>query len=373
MGVSRHLGQLIAILAGLALALGGQPPATPVTAARPATAGPPLLPMSEFPFMPPPPGCVATPQSSTNVEAQPINDFNTITSTLTISNAQPYIWNVTAFTAISHTFSNDLNVFLMGPNESGVRNTLTTRNGNGDDNVFAGTLWSDLAPLGVTEASSVNNVASPYLIPEGAMGKHYSHNPNGTWSLVVEDAGADDTGQLNAWAVTVFTLPFPPLGTSQFPSKAVNQPITNTDTITSGIVVSGAGTLLDNVTVNLVVPHSQSGELSMTLWAPTGLTTTLTSGNGLTMTDLYNGVTFTDDPVGPFMGPVTDAAYMDGVSLGQVQPEGAMRHFAGTNPNGLWRLVITDSGGTGTGTFVSWQLGIYTSHCDAAYLPFVSR
>ena len=153
----------------------------------------------------------------------------------------------------------------------------------------------------------------------------------------------------------------------------MSQTITNTSTITSSIIVTGAGTLLANVTANLVVPHTDSGELAITLMAPGGLTTTLTSGNGLTMTNIYSGVTFTDDPVGAFMGPVTDAAYVDGVSLGQVQPEGAMRHFAGINPNGPWRLVIKDSGGTGTGTFFSWQLGIYTSHCDGVYLPLVRR
>jgi subtilisin-like proprotein convertase family protein len=373
MGVSRRLGQWIAILAGLALALGGQPPATPVTAARPVTAVPPLLPMGDFPFVPPPPGCVSAEQGRINTEAQPISDFSTLTSTLTISNALPYMWNVTALTAISHTFASDLRVYLLGPNEFGVRNTLTTNNGQGNDNVFAYTIWSDLAPLGVTEAAFLNNVVAPYLIPEGAMGKHYGHDANGIWKLVVEDAASEDIGQLNAWAVNVVTLPFAPMGASQFPSKVVNQAISNTDTITSAIVVTGAGTLLDNVTVNLVVSHTQSDELSMTLWAPTGLTTTLTSGNGFTMTNLYNGVEFTDDPVGPFMGPVTDAAYVDGVNLGQVQPEGAMRHFAGINPNGPWRLVITDSGGTGTGTLVSWQLGIYTSHCEAVYLPAVSR
>jgi subtilisin-like proprotein convertase family protein len=373
MGESRRLGQWIAILAGLALALGGQPPARPATAARPAPAGPPRLPAGEIPYVPAPPGCLATTQLFQHVGSELINDESTITSTLTVGGVWPYTWDVTAYTAISHTFSSDLRVFLIGPNEFGTRNTLTTRNGQGNDNVFAGTTWSDLAPLGVTEASSVNNVTAPYLIPEGAMGKHFGHNPNGIWKLVVEDVAEADIGQLNSWAVNVTTLPFAPIGASQFPSKVVNQAITNTDTITSSIVVTGAGTLLDNVTVNLVVPHTDSGELTITLMAPTGLTTTLTSGNGFTLTNLYKGVTFTDDPVGAFMGPVTDAAYVDGVNLGQVQPEGAMRHFAGIYPNGAWQLIISDSGGTGTGSLQSWQLGIYTSHCEAVYLPVISR
>ncbi|MEP7357388.1 MAG: proprotein convertase P-domain-containing protein [Anaerolineales bacterium] len=64
---------------------------------------------------------------------------------------------------------------------------------------------------------------------------------------------------------------------------------------------------------------------------------------------------------------------MDGDNLGQVQPEGAMRHFVGSNPNGSWRLTVTDTGGPGTGSLNSWQLGIYTSHCEAVYLPVIRR
>ena len=370
MGASRQLGQWMAILAALALALGGQPPAT---AARPVPDGPPLLPAGELPYLPPPPGCLAKTQFFHHDGSEPTIDVDTITSTLTVGGISPYIWNVTAFTAISHTFSGDLRVFLIAPNEFGIRNTLTSNNGGSNDDVYAFSIWTDLAPYGVTEVGFPIGFSPVFLIPEGALGKHFSRDPNGDWKLVVQDTAAQDTGQLNGWALDITTLPFAPIGASQFPSKVVNQAMTNTQTITSSIVVAGAGTVLDNVTVSMVVPHTRSGELTITLWAPTGLTTTLTSGNGGSRANLYNGVQFTDDPVGAYAGPVTDAAYVDNDNLGQVQPEGAMRHFAGINPNGPWRLVIKDSGGIGTGSLQSWQLGIYTSHCAAVYLPLVKR
>jgi subtilisin-like proprotein convertase family protein len=227
--------------------------------------------------------------------------------------------------------------------------------------------------LGVTEMSFPISFTPVFLIPEGAMGKHYRYDPNGIWKLVVQDAAGTDSGRLNGWALDVATLPFAPISASQFSSKVVNQAIPNTGAITSTIVISGAGTFLDDVFVSLDVPHTRSGELTFTLFAPGGRTTTLSSGNGGALANLYDGVTFTDNPVGPFMGPVTDAAYVNGTNLGEVQPEGAMRHFAGINPNGPWRLAVMDSGGTGTGSLESWQLGISTSHCEAAYLPFVSR
>jgi hypothetical protein len=100
MGASRRLGQWIAILAGLALALGGQPRAT---AATPITAGPPLEPAGEIPYLAPPPGCVATTQFFHHDGKESLNDQSTITSTLHVDGISPYIWNVTAYTAISHT------------------------------------------------------------------------------------------------------------------------------------------------------------------------------------------------------------------------------------------------------------------------------
>jgi hypothetical protein len=135
MGVyGRRLGQWIAILAGLALALGGQPPATSAT---PVPVGPPLEPAGEIPHLAAPPGCVSTTQFFHHDGIELINDVSTITSTLAVGGLSPYTWDVTAYTAISHTYSSDLRVFLIGPNESGVRNTLTTRNGGGNADVFA--------------------------------------------------------------------------------------------------------------------------------------------------------------------------------------------------------------------------------------------
>src|SRR5258705_9468505 len=141
MGASRRLGQGMAILAGLALALGGQPPAGPATAARPAPDGPPLLPAGEIPQLPPPPGCLATTQFFHHDGSEIINDASTITSTMTVGGLSSNIWNVTAFTSISHTFSSDLKVFLIAPNEFGKRNTLTTNNGGSSADGFCVATW----------------------------------------------------------------------------------------------------------------------------------------------------------------------------------------------------------------------------------------
>lgn len=356
----------------LALALGQQAPASAAIVAEPA-----LLPPSPTP----PPGCFATTHSYTQPTPQaiPDKDLNGITSTIHVSGLPPFTWNVTVQTAIPHTFSADLRVYLLAPDQPGFKNTLTSDNGIAAADVFSPTLWSDQAPLGVTEANLISHVNQPFLIPEGAMGAHYGHNPNGDWRLWVVDAGQGDTGTLNSWSLNVTTLPFePPIRASQFPTDNTSHAIPNPGTLTATLNVSNAGPVLDNLTLRTSIAISDSGDLKLTLTSPTGLTTTLVNGNDLLgafngLANLFNGTLWTDDPVGG--GPVTDANPVSGQPLDQVQPEGAMRHFAGSNPNGTWTLTITDMTGDALpqGFLNSWQLGIYTSRCDALYLPTVRR
>jgi subtilisin-like proprotein convertase family protein len=368
MSLSKTMNRWLMGAALLALALsqpalaGAQTIAAPTIAIGEVPTGPGLWPT-------PPPGCPATTYTYPVTTPIPIPDRSTITSTIPVSGLAPYIWNVTARTSISHTFPSDLNVYLLAPNEFGFRNTLTTHNGDGNDNVFANTLWSDQAPYGVTEVGFAPNTNQPFLIPEGAMGAHFAHNPNGDWKLVVQDVVTGDVGILNNWTLSITTLPFRPIGASQFRTDNTSHAITSPGTLTRTLTVNNAGPVLNYVTLQAYIPYNISGDLRIRLTSPTGLTTTLVNNRGGALADLFNGVTFTDDPVGG--GPVTDAKYQNGVALGQVQPEGAMRHFAGSNPNGTWTLTITSSGGSGS--LNSWQLGIYTGHCDTLYLPAVRR
>jgi len=371
-----RLGRWLVVTAIVALALGQQAPAGAAPAERaplPEPSGGDILPIPALP-----PGCVATTRAFTQSAAQLIPDVSTITSTLPVSGMGPYIWDVTAQTLISHTFSSDLNVYLIAPNQFGYRNTLTTRNGydfdgHDVDAPFLNTVWSDQAPLGVTELNFADNVTQPFVIPEGAMGAYAGHhNPNGNWQLVVQDAAALDTGRLNGWTLSITTLPFYPRGNSQFPTDSTVHPIPNPGTLTTTLSINNAGPVLEDVTLLTYITHSNSGDLNIVLTAPSGLTTTLVNGRANGFADQYNGTLWTDAPVGG--GPVTDATYVNGVPLDQVQPEGAMGHFKGSNPNGVWTLAITDMrGGADSGSLDSWQLGVYTRQCNALYLPAVER
>jgi cysteine-rich repeat protein len=123
------------------------------------------------------------------------------TSVLAVSGVENPICNVEVTTSLSHTFPGDLDITLMSP--TGTIVTLTSDNGLGNDNVFAGTVWDDDATLNVTDATYVNGVAMPSLIPEEGLAAFMGENANGNWTLTVSDDASGDGGTLSSWGLTI--------------------------------------------------------------------------------------------------------------------------------------------------------------------------
>lgn len=115
-------------------------------------------------------------------------------------------------TALEHSFAADLDITLMSPD--GTISTMTTDNGGLNDNVFAGTIFEDVAnPAGqvpyvnndgvTTDHLYVNLTAASPLVPEEAMGAFLGEQANGTWTLTISDDLAGDGGTLQAWGLQV--------------------------------------------------------------------------------------------------------------------------------------------------------------------------
>lgn len=116
-------------------------------------------------------------------------------------------------TSITHSFSTDLDITVMSP--AGTVVTLSTDNGGGNDNVFNGTLWDDDAnPIGQVPYTTNNGLASEHvyanlttatpLVPEEAMSAFIGEDPNGTWTLAVNDDDAvADGGSIDSWSVSL--------------------------------------------------------------------------------------------------------------------------------------------------------------------------
>ncbi len=330
------------------------------------------------------PGALGTGSNATPV-AIPDSGGPVATSTIVIAGAGPYLLDLTMVTNITHTFSSDLDMTLQSP--AGTIVTFSSDNGAGNDDVYAGTTWTDFANLGGQVPYTTNNglvgdhayvnltVASP-LAPEEAFAAFRGEDPNGTWTITIDDDTGGDTGTLNSWSLNIATLAAAP--TNDPAVVAANMtPVAIPDSggpvATSSVVIAGAGTYLCEVYLFTNLAHTFPNDLDVTLQSPAGTVVTLTSDNGGGNDNVFAGTTWDDDanPGGqvPYVnnaGLVTDHLYTNLVPVATLAPEEALGAFLGEDPNGVWTITLDDDLGGDTGTLNNWSLTIVTCQCVAA-------
>lgn len=311
-----------------------------------------------------------------------------VASTINVSGASAYLWDLDLATTIAHTASQDLDITLTSP--AGTVVTITTDNGSTNDNNFNGTTWDDDAdPLGIvpyanpvamaTDASYINNTILNPLVVEEALGAFVGEDPNGTWTLTInDDAPTVDSGTRSSWSLTVTTINQPPTNTLTNASNNTPAAISTggPSTITSSIVVSGAGTFISDVNAVTNITHAFCSDIDMTLTSPAGTIVTLTTDNGGGNDNVYNGTTWDDDanPSGTIPqtannGVASDQTYADNVVATPLVPEEALAAFIGENPNGTWTLTIFDDTTGSGGSLNSWSLAINTAICAGLPCP----
>jgi subtilisin-like proprotein convertase family protein len=349
-----------------------------------------LLPVQNAPAAvpTPPPGCpAATITTGSNNTPVPIPDSGgpVASSTINIAGAGTYLFDVDVTVNITHTFPGDLDITLQSP--SGKIVTLSSDNGASNDNVWAGTTFDDQANPGgqvpyVTNAGLVNDhpygvgVVVPLLAPEEALALFTGDNPNGTWTITIDDDAGGDTGTLNSWSLSIATLPAAP--TNAAPVTASNNtpvpiPDSGGPVASSTINIAGAGTYTCDVNVTVNITHTFPGDLDITLQSPSGKIVTLSSDNGASNDNVWAGTTFDDQanpggqvPYDTNAGLVGDHPYAIGVVVPLLAPEEALALFTGDDPNGTWTITIDDDAGGDTGTLNSWSLSIVTCACAAS-------
>jgi subtilisin-like proprotein convertase family protein len=126
-----------------------------------------------------------------------IPEVGKVQSRLTVAGVAGAILDVDVNLDISHTYESDLKVFLVAP--GGTRVELFTTVGTSDDN-FTDTTLDDGATTPITEGWS------PFtgrFRPEGRLSDLNGLDPNGTWTLEVEDTEVNDAGALNSWSLNI--------------------------------------------------------------------------------------------------------------------------------------------------------------------------
>ncbi|MCG8404367.1 MAG: proprotein convertase P-domain-containing protein [Phycisphaerales bacterium] len=135
--------------------------------------------------------------------------------------------------------------------------------------------------------------------------------------------------------------------------------ITNSATFTSTITVAGLDPVLWDIDVETFIRHTYCDDLDIFLISPEGTRVTLTTDNGDSRNNIFNG-TLWDDDAGDTNGPITEVPLANNVVETPVVPEEAMGAFIGEDPNGVWTLEVTDDANFDTGFIDAWSLIITT-------------
>jgi subtilisin family serine protease/subtilisin-like proprotein convertase family protein len=147
-------------------------------------------------------------------------DLGTVTSTLTIDDAL-VIADLDVQISISHTYDNDLDVFLIAPDLTRIE-LFTDVGGAGDG--FAGVVLDDEA------ATAIDKGTAPFAgryQPEGLLSAVDGASAAGTWTLEVTDDAELDRGTLEAWALILESADStdPPTITGHAPDGVTGGPV----------------------------------------------------------------------------------------------------------------------------------------------------
>ncbi|NNE32872.1 MAG: T9SS type A sorting domain-containing protein [Winogradskyella sp.] len=256
---------------------------------------------------------------------------------------------------ITHTWSGDVELFLIAPDGTTIVE-LTTDNGGGGDN-FTGTQFRDDAATPVTSGTAP--FSGPHQ-PEQPLTTFNGIDADGTWTLNFCDDAGGDVGTFNSWSIT-----FAPAPTCPAPSGLAASNITS-DQADLSWTENGSASLY-NVEVVL------SGD------TPTGTPTDVGVGNPFTKTGLESAQSFefyVQADCGPgdlseWAGPfefVTDCVVFD-APVTETFEEGGSRPLCWTDTGAEdWKYANdggdhVGNGGTITGTTAS---GGYYAYADAS-------
>lgn len=212
------------------------------------------------------------------------------------------------------------------------------------------------------------------------------------YNAMSESLGGDDPGRMYSTGANtgVPHAPRPPAGDEGGPAgtgftpagcagpvvsaASADTPIAIPDntTITSTITIAGAERWLWGIEVHTFITHTFAGDLDITLTSPSGRVVTLTTDNGSSFNDVFNGTYWDDDrdwvntdgqvPYVNNDNLVTDHLYAaDGV-VGQLVPEEPLNAFMGEDPNGVWTLTVSDDFAADIGNLASWNIDLLATN-----------
>ncbi len=238
--------------------------------------------------------------SSTPALAVPDNNTTGVTSTINVPNSMT-ITSVSVNVGLTHTYQGDLELALIGPDNTTV--LLHNRTGGTTDNINT--------TYNITTRSA--QVLTAFN----------TKNTSGAWKLRVRDLAAGDVGTLNSWKVTFNGY------STLSPGTAI--PDNNTTGITSTINVAATGTIV-SLRVRADITHTYQGDLEVALIGPDNTTVLLHNRTGGTTDNIRT-------------------VYAD-----LTAPAQTLSAFTGKATNGAWKLRVRDLASGDIGTLVFWEI-----------------
>jgi subtilisin-like proprotein convertase family protein len=249
---------------------------------------------------------------------------------------------------------------------------VSTNEGGGDDDIFNGTLFDDQSLNSVSTYPYVDGVAAPDLRPELSFNTTFrGENPNGVWTLSIDDVAGGDVGFLNSWSLSITDgaiLSVPPtLGAPvNYSTGPIAVPIFDLTTSTVPLVISGGATSIVKVQAYVEITHTWNSDLVIQLQSPLGTTQDLSFRRGGSFDDVFNGTLFRADSP----NPIASYSFSDGVAAPDLRPDGDLNTFAGENANGTWNLIVTDLANGDIGSINRFDLNVI--ECGPGSTPYCS-
>jgi len=94
-----------------------------------------------------------------------------------------------------------------------------------------------------------------------------------------------------------------------------------------------------DITLQIWVPHTYSGDIVITLTSPSGTTIYITNRRGGSYDNVFDGTLFADSA----SNSVKTYSFSSNGVVSPLQPESPFSTFRGENPNGQWRVDFYDN------------------------------
>ncbi len=295
---------------------------------------------------------------------------------------------------LSHTFPDDLDIFLQAPFGHTVSLMSDAGGSSGVSNLDL--RFTDLpippapdsGPLG-TGPYGVSNYEGGEFMPNGGPFASFTsfagEVPNGDWRLwVADDAGGDVGSIAGGWCMNLvlrepyeaycstdfgpLTIPAGAPGTTQGPA----------DPYPWGQNVLERGSSIRKLQISLFFNHTFPDDLDVLLVSPLGQGVMLLSDSGGS-TDFSGSITFDDEAAAPapdndplVNGATYRAADYAGGDLDAFPPtvpQGPystdLSTFRGTSPLGSWFLYVLDDAGADVGAASKWCINVFRAYPSA--------